>query len=230
MQAGTPIFDAETFRFFRDLGRNNSKAWMDLNRQRYKRHVVEPFRLLLDALTPGAQNLHPEFSVSGRTGENFSRINRDIRFANDKTPYYTHMYLFLSGTENRGRAAGQLYVGVSAGAVTVGFRIYYQSRQSAMACRCVPRAIENLAWLAGQRKKFMRKYESYWYAKEKGRWTRRSGWPRDGQEWKTAKGWVIRRKWRPLTALQPSFRRKIEETFRALFPLYGFSCLPEWTP
>ncbi|MGB6875831.1 MAG: DUF2461 family protein, partial [Candidatus Acidiferrales bacterium] len=87
------IFGAETFRFFRDLGRNNSKAWMDENRDRYKRHVVEPFRRLLDALAPGAQKLHPEFCISGRTGENFSRINRDIRFAKDKTPYRTQMYL-----------------------------------------------------------------------------------------------------------------------------------------
>ena len=99
------ILSAETFRFFRDLGRNNSKAWMDENRDRYKQHVVEPFRRLLDALALGAQKLHPGFCISGRTGENFSRINRDIRFANDKTPYYTHMYLCFSGAETPGRRA-----------------------------------------------------------------------------------------------------------------------------
>ncbi|MGB7228333.1 MAG: DUF2461 family protein, partial [Candidatus Acidiferrales bacterium] len=85
MGATESILSAETFRFFRDLRKNNSKAWMDENRPRYKQHVVEPFRRLLDALAPGVRKLHPEFCISGRTGESFSRINRDIRFANDKT-------------------------------------------------------------------------------------------------------------------------------------------------
>ncbi|MGB6481977.1 MAG: TIGR02453 family protein [Candidatus Acidiferrales bacterium] len=222
------IFGAETFRFFRDLGRNNSKAWMDENRDRYKQHVVEPFRRLLDALAPGVQKLHPDFCISGRTGESFSRINRDIRFAKDKTPYRTQMYLLFSHAETQGMAGGQLYVGLLADAVTVGLRMYYESRQSTMACVCLPRAAENLAWLARQRKKFARKYESYWYANEKGKWTKHSGWPRDAKEWKKAKGWIVRRKLRPSTALRPAFRREVEKTFRELFPLYGFSCLQRW--
>src|SRR5205807_1597201 len=36
------IFSAETFRFFRELGRNNRKAWMDSNRERYRAHVALP--------------------------------------------------------------------------------------------------------------------------------------------------------------------------------------------
>lgn len=83
----------ETFRFFRELGRNNSKAWMDANRERYKSAVVEPMRGLLAELTPAALKLYPGFDVCGRTGVNFSRINRDIRFAKDKTPYRPQMYL-----------------------------------------------------------------------------------------------------------------------------------------
>lgn len=228
MRAKEAIFSAETFRFFRDLRKNNSKAWMDENRDRYKQHVVMPFRRLLDALAPGVRKLHPEFCISGRTGESFSRINRDIRFANDKTPYRPQMYLFFSRLQAQGRTAGQLYIGISAEAVTVGFRMYYESRQSAMASVCVPRAIENLGWLDRQRKKFAGKYDSYWYASEKGAWTKHSGWPRDAREWKKAKGWIVRRKLRPSAALRPACPREIEKTFRELFPLYSFSCLQKW--
>ena len=39
---------AETFRFFRDLHRNNRKEWMDENRGRYRTAVVQPMRGLLD--------------------------------------------------------------------------------------------------------------------------------------------------------------------------------------
>jgi uncharacterized protein (TIGR02453 family) len=222
------ILSAETFRFFRDLGRNNSKPWMDENRQRYKQHVVEPLRRLLDALAPAAKKLHPEFCISGRTGENFSRINRDIRFASDKTPYYTHMYLFLSCTDALNHPGGQLYVGVSAQAATIGFRIYHQGRESAMACICRPRAMKNIDWLARQQKRLGGRFESYWYANEKGEWRKHPGWPREAQEWKKVKGWVMRRKLQPSTALRPAFQREVEKTFGDLFPFYCFSCLPNW--
>jgi uncharacterized protein (TIGR02453 family) len=228
MAQETAILTAETFRFFRDLGRNNSKPWMDENRDRYKQCVVAPLRALLDALAPGIQKLYPGFSLGGRTGENFSRINRDIRFANDKTPYYTHMYLYFSCAETTGLAGGQLYVGVSAQAATVGFRIYSEGRESAMPRLCLPRAVENSAWLARQRKKFTRNYDGYWYSSEKGSWTKHSGWPRDASEWKRAKGWIIRKQFRPSMAAHPAFRRQIEKTFRELFPLYSLSCLPKW--
>lgn len=220
------IFTAETFKFFRELARNNSKPWMDENRLRYKQHVVAPFRQLFDALMPAAQKLHPEFCFTGRTGENFSRINRDIRFANDKRPYYSHMYLFLSHLDACPGSCGQLYVGISNDAATVGLRIYRDSRESAMACFCVPRAMENLAWLARQRNKFARRYASYWYSTEKGKWTKHSGWPADAKEWKRAKGWVIRKRFAPAVATRYSFPRQAAQIFRELFPLYSFACLP----
>src|SRR5690348_17544543 len=87
------IITPATIRFFRDLKRNNHKEWMDANRDRYRTEVVAPFRALLTAVTPHVIQLHPGFDISGRTGVNFSRINRDIRFARDKTPYHTQMYL-----------------------------------------------------------------------------------------------------------------------------------------
>jgi uncharacterized protein (TIGR02453 family) len=222
------IFTSNTFRFFRDLEKNNSKVWMDENRERYKQHLVEPLRRLLDALAPAVQKLYAGFSVSGRTGENFSRINRDIRFAKDKTPYYNDMYLFFSRVDSEGRASGQLYVGLSAKTVTVGFRIYSGDRQSAMAAVCLPRAPENSAWLVRQRKTFARRYDSYWYTSENGNWTKRSGWPIDAREWKKAKGWIVRRKFSSSAALRPQFRHEIEKIFHELFPLYSFSCLPKW--
>ena len=37
----TRVFRSETFRFFKELGHNNRKAWMDENRERYQATVVE---------------------------------------------------------------------------------------------------------------------------------------------------------------------------------------------
>jgi uncharacterized protein (TIGR02453 family) len=90
------IITAETFRFFRDLSRNNSTVWMQANRERYQECVVHPMRRLCAELAPAILRLNPEFETSGRTGANLSRINRDIRFAKDKTPYRAQMYVKFS--------------------------------------------------------------------------------------------------------------------------------------
>ncbi len=93
MASRTPVLTRQTLRFFKDLGRNNRKPWMDANRERYQTTVVQPLRRLIEELSQDVLKLDSSFEVSGRTGANLSRINRDIRFAKDKTPYKTQMYV-----------------------------------------------------------------------------------------------------------------------------------------
>src|SRR5258708_2000536 len=118
MAPAKAVFTRETFQFFKDLSRHNRKEWMDANRDRYQAALVQPFRRLLEELAPTALELDSRFDTSGRTGANFSRINRDIRFAKDKTLYKTHMYLKFSVPAPAKRETGQLYVGLSVETVT----------------------------------------------------------------------------------------------------------------
>ena len=91
---------------------------------RYDQHVVGAFRGLLETLTPALLKLNPHFEVGGKTNGSFSRINRDIRFSKDKSPYKSNYYLYAyDGRHDRGHA-GRLYVGLSADCLTVGFSIY----------------------------------------------------------------------------------------------------------
>ena len=234
MKRNGPIFTPETFRFFRDLSRNNHKEWMDANRERYRAHVVEPFRVLLDALGPTVLKLNPDFDVSGRVGTSFSRINRDIRFAADKSPYRTQMYLLFpdqrakEGDPSTALRTGdaQLYVGLSAEAVTAGFRIY-GNRNTHLGRVAVPRAMQNSKWLAQQARRLGRTFESYWYALEKGEWTKRGGWPVRPEEWKKLKGWIVRRKMKPAAATRANFPSELAKLFRAVFPLYKFVSLSD---
>lgn len=226
--AKNPIFTAETFRFFRELGRNNHKAWMDANRERYQAHIVAPMRTLLEAMAPAALRLHPGFDTSGRTGTNFSRINRDIRFARDKTPYRMQMYLtFKDGAEGE-NPGGQLYVGVAADAVTAGFRIYAEGKTAKLKQLAAPRAAGNAAWLKKQQRRLGRKYESYWYSMEKQEWTQHQGWPLAAEDWKKIRGWIVRRKMKPAAALGLSFPADAAKVFRDLAPLYHFTSSPAW--
>ena len=226
MKAG-PIFSSDTLQFFTELGENNRKPWMDENRDRYKSSVVMPFRELLERLTPVAQKLNPKFQITGRTGENFSRINRDIRFAADKSPYRTHMYLFFS---EGGGEGGQLYVGLSPEALTAGFRIYSDAKDSPLMQIGRGRGVENPGWLGQQKKRLGRKYESYWYSTEKGEWTKHGGWPLEAEDWKKIHGWVVRKKLKVSLATKPGFEREIQKIFGDVYPLLPFVGHPNWKP
>jgi len=224
-----PVFTRETFRFFKDLGRHNRKEWMDANRDRYQSAIVQPFRQLLGELASAALELDSRFDTSGRTGANFSRINRDIRFAKDKTLYKTHMYLKFSVPAPGKRETGQLYVGLSVNTVTAGFRIYSggKRKDSTLAVVAEPRIQADPKWAAKQKKCLGRRYESYWYTTVKGEWTKHDGWPTTPEDWKKILAWIVRRKFTPSVATHASFPRELAKIFHDLYPLVRFTSLPD---
>ena len=229
MPSAAPIIPRDTFRFFRDLGKNNKKIWMDENRDRYQASVVQPLRRLLEQLAPAILRLNDRFDVTGRSGANFSRINRDIRFAKDKTPSKTQMYRKFETHSRDNRETGQLYAGFSADTVTAGFRIYSggKRRESTIALVTEPRVLANPKWLSQQKKRLARKYESYWYTTEKGEWTKHDGWPSDPEAWKKIQAWIVRKKMKPAVASQSAFPKELEKTFHELYPLLKFTSLPD---
>jgi uncharacterized protein (TIGR02453 family) len=224
-----PIFSRDIFQFFRDLARHNQKTWMDANRERYQECVVRPFRRLLEATSPAVLALDSRIDTAARGGRNVSRINRDIRFAKDKTPYKAHMYLKFCAPFPGDGETGELCAGVSAKSVTAGFRIYAGSKykESALAVLASPRFIAEPSWAARQRKRLGRRYESYWYAVEKGEWTQQSGWPASADDWKRMRAWVVRRKLPLAAATRASFPGELGKIFRDVYPLLRFTSLPE---
>jgi uncharacterized protein (TIGR02453 family) len=229
MALATVVFTRETFQFFKDLGRHNRKEWMEANRGRYQAALVQPFRRLLEELASAVLQLDSGFDTSGRTGANFSRINRDIRFAKDKTLYKTHMYLKFSVPPPAKRETGQLYVGLSADTVTAGFRIYSggKRKESTIALIAEPRAAADSGWAAKQKRRLGRRYESYWYTTVKGEWTKHDGWPTAPEDWKKMLAWIVRRKFTPTAATSAAFPREANKVFRDLYPLLRFTSLPD---
>ena len=229
MAPAKPIFTHETFKFFKDLGRHNRKEWMEANRERYQAALVQPLRRLLEELAPELLELDSRFDTSGRTGANFSRINRDIRFAKDKTLYKTNMYVKFSVPPPVKRETGQLYVGLSKDTVTAGFRIYSggKRKDSTLALIAEPRAAVDPGRVAKQKKRLGRRYESYWYMTVKGEWTQHDGWPTEPGDWKKIQAWIVRRKFTPSVATRASFPREAAKVFRDLYPLVRFTSLPD---
>lgn len=71
--------------FFIDLAPNNHKDWFDENRKRYEHHIKKPFEDFVGLLI-GEVNKHNK-NINPKPKDCIFRINRDIRFAKDKTPY-----------------------------------------------------------------------------------------------------------------------------------------------
>lgn len=220
----------ETFHFFEDLSKHNKKEWMDADRDRYQEHVVEAMRGLLEALTPGVLKLNGGFVITGKTNTNFSRINRDIRFSKDKTPYHLRMYLKLPNSLEG--ECGELFVGIHPDTVTAGFRIYAGSdhKESLFARLGVQRALAHPAWVAKQKKRLGGKYDCYWHAMEKGKWTKHENWPESPEDWAKIRAWIVRRKMNPSAATKAAFIAEVTRIFQDLAPLCAFASSPKWKP
>jgi uncharacterized protein (TIGR02453 family) len=75
-------------RFFRALARNQRREWFQAHRADYDDGWVAPMRLLLAELR---DRIDPLFVRHALGDPKIFRINRDVRFSKDKSPYKTHI-------------------------------------------------------------------------------------------------------------------------------------------
>ncbi len=113
--------------FLRELGQNNDKAWFDEHRAEYK-SLREEFTRFLREMAEGIAFFDP--AVRLRLDDpkviKVFRVNRDVRFSKDKSPYKTN----ISGTIGAlpGEDARPLYyLSIEPGASMAGGGIYMPS-------------------------------------------------------------------------------------------------------
>lgn len=87
-------FEKDFLDFFTELKSNNNKDWFDENRKRYKTSIKEPFENFVGEMIERISEHEPNLLVTAK--DCILRINRDIRFSKDKTPYNTHVTAFIS--------------------------------------------------------------------------------------------------------------------------------------
>ncbi len=80
------FFTSDYLEFFKELAANNHKEWFDANRKRYETSVKEPFKAFTQHLIDELAKKEPAFKEL-KASDCIFRINRDIRFSKDKTPY-----------------------------------------------------------------------------------------------------------------------------------------------
>lgn len=95
-------FSPEAVDLLAELRDNNNRDWFQANRERVEKLLLTPAREMVVAVGELLRDKRPQIIADPRTDHSIYRLNRDTRFSRDKTPYKTHLALWLwEGDEGR---------------------------------------------------------------------------------------------------------------------------------
>jgi uncharacterized protein (TIGR02453 family) len=84
-------FPAETFQYLEDLSLHNNRDWWHENKERYERAYLAPAYAFVNAMGEALSAIVKGLTYEARVNKSIFRINKDIRFSKDKSPYKTHL-------------------------------------------------------------------------------------------------------------------------------------------
>lgn len=100
-------FSKETIWFFENLKENNTKDWFDNHRKVYDEFVLHPAREFVESMGNKLRRIAPEVKAIPKINQSLFKINRDVRFSKDKSPYKTCMGIwFWEGSRKRMECSG----------------------------------------------------------------------------------------------------------------------------
>ena len=94
----------EALQFIDDLKANNNTEWMHANKKRYE-NFKKDYHAMIASLLAEMKPLDASLDLLEIKNCTF-RINRDIRFSKDKSPYKTNIGMWLSTNRNRKNSPG----------------------------------------------------------------------------------------------------------------------------
>lgn len=115
------MIEKDTLQFLADLKANNNRDWFLANQARYAKYkdnyqrLVREFIDVLSESDPSLKHLEVKDCMF--------RINRDIRFSKDKSPYKTHMGIWISSGQKKSNLAGY-YIHIEPGSSFVAGGVY----------------------------------------------------------------------------------------------------------
>jgi len=132
----TRYFTPELFGFLRDLKVNNNRQWFKAHQDEYEGLVREPALDFITDMGERLQKISPHFLADSRkVGGSLFRIQRDTRFAKDKTPYKENTGLQFRH-ENAGDAhAAGFYLHLEPGNCFMGSGLWHPETKVAYEIR-----------------------------------------------------------------------------------------------
>jgi uncharacterized protein (TIGR02453 family) len=98
------MLQSSTLKFLNNLKRNNSKPWFDANRKQYEL-AKEDFLLTVEKVIAGIAIFDPAIAHLKPKQCTF-RINRDVRFSKDKSPYKNNIAAYFNRNGKKSNDAG----------------------------------------------------------------------------------------------------------------------------
>ena len=97
-------FTPDSLAFLADLAEHNDRAWFAENRDRYERELLGRQREFVDAIGTAFAALDQRVQAIPAVDRSIFRINRDTRFAHDKSLYktYADMLFWIGGDRRNG--------------------------------------------------------------------------------------------------------------------------------
>ncbi len=130
-------FDRDLFAFLKDLEANNNREWFKENQDRFEASVREPALAFIRDVGEALRPICPHIVADDRkVGGSLFRIQRDIRFSKDKTPYKTWigMRFFHDRVAADGAQLGY-YLGLEQDKVTMGAGMWHPPKDSLAGIR-----------------------------------------------------------------------------------------------
>ena len=115
------MISKDSLKFLDDLKKNNSRDWFLANKTRYESYKKEYYKLVQDFLDEMKPKDHTIDHLEVKNC--VFRVNRDIRFAKDKSPYKTHMGIWKSSGSKNTNLAGY-YIHIENGASFIAGGVY----------------------------------------------------------------------------------------------------------
>lgn len=133
---GARYFTPKLFAFLRDLEQNNDREWFKANQDRYEAAVREPaLDFINDFAGPLAKISEHFVADSRKVGGSLFRIQRDTRFAKDKTPYKTNTGMQFRHFMAKDVHAPGFYLNIQPGECYMGVGLWRPEAKAAYQIR-----------------------------------------------------------------------------------------------
>ncbi len=127
-------FDNDFLDFFEGLSNNNNKDWFHNNKKIYEQKIKKPFyQLINDVIETIQTNYDKDLDLEVKNA--VFRINRDIRFSKDKTPYKTHVAAVVSRGGRKDLLYPGLYIHLGLGELSLGGGCYQPDKHILQSIR-----------------------------------------------------------------------------------------------
>lgn len=205
--------------FLKELKKNNHKEWFDNNRSTYQERRLEMIDFVSNIINQSSKFDKNIEGIDPKT--TLFRINKDVRFSKDKSPYKTNFGASISKGGKKSNYAGY-YIHIEPGACFVGGGLYMPTPDNLKKIR------QEIDYNGKELQKMMNKasfkkhYTDFW---NEGKLVRPpKGYNEENPfiEWIKLKHFVVVSEIKDQDLKDKNFEKMVVEKMKALHPILDF--------